>query len=74
MRFLTDMGVDVRIVQWLREQGHDAAHLRDKGLHCSPNGKIFAKAVAENRVALSKAAGGAEVMAGNTLRNTEGSP
>lgn len=53
MRFLADMGVNVRIVQWLRQQGHDAKHLRDEGLHRSPNGEIFAKAVAENRVVLS---------------------
>jgi predicted nuclease of predicted toxin-antitoxin system len=53
MRFLADMGVDIRIVQWLREQAHDAKHLRDEGLHRSPNGEIFAKAVAEGRVVLT---------------------
>lgn len=53
MRFLADMGVDVRIVQWLRQQGHDAKHLRDEELHRSPNGEIFGKAVAENRVVLT---------------------
>jgi predicted nuclease of predicted toxin-antitoxin system len=26
MRFLADMGVDLRVVKWLREQGHDAIH------------------------------------------------
>lgn len=46
MRFPADMGADLRIVQWLRQQGHDAKHLRDKGLHCAPNGEIFTKAVA----------------------------
>jgi Domain of unknown function (DUF5615) len=29
MRFLADMGVAIRIVDWLRAQGHDAKHLRD---------------------------------------------
>ena len=53
MRFLADMGVDVRIAQWLRQQEHDAKHLRDEGLHRSPNGEIFAKAVAEDRVILT---------------------
>ena len=53
MRFLADMGVDVRIAQWLRQQAHDAKHLRDEGLHRSPNGEIFAKAVAEDRVILT---------------------
>lgn len=53
MRFLADMGVDVRVVEWLRKQAHDAKHLRDEGLHRSPNGEIFAKAIAENRVVLT---------------------
>jgi predicted nuclease of predicted toxin-antitoxin system len=50
MRFLADMGVDIRVVQWLRQNGHDAKHLRDEGLHRIPNGEIFVKAIAENRV------------------------
>jgi predicted nuclease of predicted toxin-antitoxin system len=53
MRFLADMGVDLRIVEWLRQEGHDANHLRDEGLHRMPNGDIFAKAIAENRVILT---------------------
>ena len=53
MRFLADMGVDVRIVQWLRQHAHDAKHLRDEGLQRLPNGEIFAKAVAEDRVILT---------------------
>ncbi len=28
MRFLADMGVDQRVVDGLRAQGHDAVHLR----------------------------------------------
>jgi len=50
MRFLADMGVDTRVVQWLRQNGHDAKHLRDEGLHRIPNGEIFVKAISENRV------------------------
>ena len=53
MRFLADMGVDLRIVEWLRQQGHDANHLRDEGLHRMPNGDIFTKAVAEDWVILT---------------------
>ena len=53
MRFLADMGVDVRVVQWLRDQGHDAVHLRDEGLHRLPNGQIFAKAAHERRLLLT---------------------
>ncbi len=53
MRFLADMGVDVRIVRWLRERGHDATHLRDEGLQRLSNGEIVTKAVSENRVVLT---------------------
>lgn len=53
MRFLADMGIAVRIVQWLREKGHDVVHLREEGLHSLPNGEIFKKAVAENRILLA---------------------
>lgn len=43
----------MRIVEWLRRQGADTNHLRDEGLHRLPNGEIFAKAVAEDRVILT---------------------
>jgi predicted nuclease of predicted toxin-antitoxin system len=47
MRFLADMGVAQRIVEWLCAQGHDAVHLRDEGLQRLPNGEIFQKAARE---------------------------
>ena len=53
MRFLLDMGVDVRVGTWLREHGHEPVHLRDQGLQRLPNGEIFAKAISENRVILT---------------------
>jgi predicted nuclease of predicted toxin-antitoxin system len=53
MRFLADMGVGLRIVDWLRKAGHDAVHLRDQGLQRLPNGQIFAKAKQESRVILT---------------------
>jgi predicted nuclease of predicted toxin-antitoxin system len=53
MRFLADMGLDIRVVAWLREKGHDATHLRDEGLHRLPNGLIFKKAIAEKRIVLA---------------------
>ena len=37
MRFLADMGVSPRVVDWLRAQGHDARHLREEGLQRLPN-------------------------------------
>jgi predicted nuclease of predicted toxin-antitoxin system len=53
MRFLADMGVDIRVVRWLRDCGHDAVHLRDEGLHRLPNGDIFGKAISEGRIILT---------------------
>jgi predicted nuclease of predicted toxin-antitoxin system len=53
MRFLADMGVDIRVVRWLRDGGHDAVHLRDEGLHRLPNGDIFGKAISEGRIILT---------------------
>lgn len=53
LRFLADMGVDIRVVQWLRQKGHDAKHLRDEGLHRIPNGEIFVKSISENRIIIT---------------------
>lgn len=53
MRFLADMCVDVRIVEWLRKKRHDATHLRDQGLHRMPNGDIFEKAIQEDRIVIT---------------------
>ena len=38
MRFLADMGVSLRVIEWLRQQGHDAKHLREENLHKLPAG------------------------------------
>lgn len=53
MRFLADMGVAMRVVEWLRNAGHDVVHLREQGLHRLPNGQIFAKAKDEDRIVLT---------------------
>jgi predicted nuclease of predicted toxin-antitoxin system len=53
MRFLADMGVSSRVVEWLRNNGHDAKHLREEGLHRMPNGEIFKKAIHENRIIIT---------------------
>lgn len=53
MKFLADMGVSCRVVEWLNKNGHDAIHLRDEGLHRLPNGEIFRKAIDENRIVLT---------------------
>jgi predicted nuclease of predicted toxin-antitoxin system len=53
MRFLADMGVAPRIVAWLREQGHDAVHLLEEGLHRLSDVKIFDKAARERSIVLT---------------------
>jgi predicted nuclease of predicted toxin-antitoxin system len=53
LAFLVDACVDVRLAQWLVGEGHDAVHLRDQDLQRLPNGKIFDKTIAENRIVVT---------------------
>ena len=53
MRFLADMGVSWRVVDWLRQRGDDVVHLRDQALQRLPDSDVFAKATAEGRVVLT---------------------
>lgn len=53
MRFLADAGVARRVVNWLRERGHDAVHLREQRLERLPDRDVFAKASAEERILLT---------------------
>lgn len=53
MRFLADMGVSRLVVEWLRQSGHDAIHLRERGLHRMKDPEILAKAREEQRVLLT---------------------
>ena len=53
MRFLADMGVSQRTVKWLREQGHDAVHLREQGLQRMHDSDILEKAREKNRIILT---------------------
>ncbi len=53
MRFLADMGVSMRVVEWLREQRHNVAHLRDENLQRKLDSDIFLKPATEGRVLLT---------------------
>ena len=64
MRFLADMGVSLRVCQWLRNGGHDIVHLRDEKLQRLPNGAIFQKAIAEDRILLTFDLDFGEILAG----------
>lgn len=65
MRFLADMGVSMRVVEWLRSSGHDTIHLRDEGLQRLPNGQIFEKAIREQRIVLTFDLDFGEIVAGS---------
>lgn len=52
-RFLADMGVSWRVVEWLRTQGYDAKHIRDESLERLEDADIFSKALDEDRVVLT---------------------
>ena len=47
------MGISRKVAEWLRRQGYESSHLGEEGLARLPNGRIFAKAIAENRVILT---------------------
>ena len=53
MRFLADMGISPATVSYLRDQGHDAVHLHEEGLHRLPDGAILDKGRKEQRVVLT---------------------
>ena len=53
MRFLADMGVSTLTVKWLRNEGHDAAHLRELDLQRLPDEDILVKAREESRIVLT---------------------
>lgn len=53
MRFLADMGISPRTVEYLREMGHEAIHLREEGLQKLEDPKILEKARIEDRILLA---------------------
>jgi predicted nuclease of predicted toxin-antitoxin system len=65
MRFPGDMGVSWRVIEWLRAAGHDAVHLHDEGLQRLPNGDIFQKGFAEQRIVLTFGLDFGEILAGS---------
>ena len=63
MRFLADMGVAMRIAQWLREQDHQVVHLREENLHRMPDVDVFRKAATEGPILLTFDLDFAEIVA-----------
>lgn len=53
MKFLADMGVSPKAVAWLRSDGHDAVHLRERGAERMADADIFALAATEGRIVVT---------------------
>ncbi len=47
------MGMDMRVVEWLRREGHDVVHRREVGLHRAPDEEVLAKALRDDRIVLT---------------------
>ena len=52
MRFLADAGISPRTVEFLRQAGHDALHVRELGLQRAPDRALVERARADERVIL----------------------
>ncbi|RME49297.1 MAG: hypothetical protein D6796_05125 [Caldilineae bacterium] len=53
MKFLLDMGVGQSTAAFLRDRGHDAVHLRERGLQRLPDEEIIEEAQKEGRIILT---------------------
>ncbi|MCA9558368.1 MAG: DUF5615 family PIN-like protein [Myxococcales bacterium] len=53
MRFLIDNALSPRVAEGLRAAGHDAVHLRDRGLHAARDEVVFELAADEDRIIVS---------------------
>lgn len=53
MKFLADMGISPRTVNWLKVKGYDAIHLAEEGLERLADDEILVKAREEDRIVLT---------------------
>ncbi|MFY9270124.1 MAG: DUF5615 family PIN-like protein [Candidatus Manganitrophaceae bacterium] len=53
MKFLIDMPLSPTLAAWLKEQGHDAVHASNIGLHRAPDAEIMKRAQSEQRIVIT---------------------
>jgi len=63
MKFLADMGISQSTVNWLKDRGFDAIHLREKGLQGISDAAVIEKARKEGRIILTCDLGFGDIMA-----------
>ena len=54
MKFLVDAQLPPALARWLREAGHEASHVEDVGLRDSADSAIWAHALRESAVIVTK--------------------
>jgi len=54
MRFLVDNQLPPALTRWLRDRGHDAEHVFESGLHLLDDRALWARAIADARIVVSK--------------------
>jgi predicted nuclease of predicted toxin-antitoxin system len=54
MRFLVDNQLPPSLARWLRDRGHDAKHVFESGLHLLDDRALWARALADARIVISK--------------------